>query len=144
MKDPLGGEALERFSDRHDAGRQLADALEEKISGEDSVILALPRGGVPVAYEVATRIGAPLDIVFVRKLGVPWQPELAFGAIGTGDVVVLNRDHLKALGVRLPSGTSSRGRSPAGSISWKTHHRRQYAAHFREPHGVHRFPLGAP
>ena len=73
--------------------------LEGRLAGEDTVVLALPRGGVPVAYEVATRLGAPLDILFVRKLGVPWQPELAFGAVATGDVVVLNDDHIQALGL---------------------------------------------
>jgi putative phosphoribosyl transferase len=88
-----------RFADRHDAGRQLAALLETKVRGEDVVVLALPRGGVPVGYEVATRLGAPLDVLLVRKLGVPWQPELAFGAVATGDVVVLNEDHLRALGL---------------------------------------------
>ena len=90
---------LERFSDRQSAGRQLADLLGGRIEGEDAVVLALPRGGMPVAYEVAKRLGAPLDILLVRKLGVPWQPELAFGAIGTGDVVVLNDDHIQGLGL---------------------------------------------
>jgi len=88
-----------RFTDRRDAGRQLADVVEPAVAGEDAVILALPRGGVPVAYEVASRLGAPLDVLLVRKLGVPWQPELAFGAIATGDIVVMNDDHLKALGL---------------------------------------------
>lgn len=89
----------ERFADRHDAGRQLADAVDEAIGGEEAVVLALPRGGVPVGREVAARLGAPLDVLLVRKLGVPWQPEMAFGAIATGDVVVMNEDHLKALGL---------------------------------------------
>ena len=88
-----------RFTDRRDAGRQLADVVAPAVAGEDAVILALPRGGVPVAYEVASRLGAPLDVLLVRKLGVPWQPELAFGAIATGDIVVMNDDHLKALGL---------------------------------------------
>lgn len=91
---------IERFVDRHDAGRQLAEAVEAAVRGEDVVILALPRGGVPVAREVAARLGAPLDVLLVRKLGVPWQPEMAFGAIASGDVVVMNEDHLKALGLR--------------------------------------------
>lgn len=89
----------DRFADRQEAGRLLADLLETKIGGEDAVVLALPRGGVPVGYEVAARLGVPLDILLVRKLGVPWQPELAFGAVATGDVVVLNHDHLRALGM---------------------------------------------
>jgi predicted phosphoribosyltransferase len=93
-------DAPERFPDRHSAGKLLADAVEPVVAGEDAVILALPRGGVPVAYEVAKRLGAPLDVLLVRKLGVPWQPELAFGAIATGDIVVKNDDHLKALGLK--------------------------------------------
>ncbi|HUF76088.1 MAG TPA: phosphoribosyltransferase family protein [Longimicrobiales bacterium] len=99
MTDWINHHSVERFADRSEAGSQLADRLESMISGEDCVVLALPRGGVPVAYEVATRLGAPLDILLVRKLGVPWQPELAFGAIATGDVVVLNDDHVQALGL---------------------------------------------
>jgi predicted phosphoribosyltransferase len=70
------------------------------LSADECVILALPRGGVPVAYEVATRVGAPLDVLLVRKLGVPWQPELAFGAIASGDIVVMNEDSVKALGLK--------------------------------------------
>lgn len=77
----------------------MSGVVEEAVAGEDVVILALPRGGVPVAYEVSSRLGAPLDVLLVRKLGVPWQPELAFGAIATGDVVVMNDDHVKALGL---------------------------------------------
>jgi predicted phosphoribosyltransferase len=92
-------EVLDGFSDRHQAGRLLADLVAAEVEGEDVVVLALPRGGVPAGYEVATKIGAPLDVVLVRKLGVPWQPELAFGAIATGDVVVLNEDHVQALGL---------------------------------------------
>ena len=92
-------DAPERFTDRHQAGRLLADLVGPEVEGEDVVVLALPRGGVPVGYEVATRLGAPLDVLLVRKLGVPWQPELAFGAIATGDVVVLNEDHVRALGI---------------------------------------------
>lgn len=99
MSDSHSWDPVVRFTDRREAGRQLADVLEGKITGEDTVILGLPRGGVPVAYEVATRVGAPLDILIVRKLGVPWQPEMAFGAIATGGVVVLNEDHIHALGI---------------------------------------------
>jgi putative phosphoribosyl transferase len=77
------------FSDRADAGRVLARALEH-LHGANSVILALPRGGVPVAFEVAAHLGAPLDVIVVRKLGLPWQPELAFGAIGEGGVRVVD------------------------------------------------------
>jgi putative phosphoribosyl transferase len=92
-------DAPDTFIDRHDAGRQLAGAVEETLEGEDAVVLALPRGGVPVGYEVSSRLGVPLDVLLVRKLGVPWQPELGFGAIATGDVVVVNEDHVKALGI---------------------------------------------
>lgn len=99
MRDGLRGGARERFSNRVDAGRQLADVLEAKLAAEDAVVLALPRGGVPVAYEVASRLGAPLDVLIVRKLGVPWQPELGFGAVATGGVVVLNHDHIRTLGL---------------------------------------------
>jgi len=94
-----GNQTAGRFVDRHSAGRQLADVLEPLIGSQDTVILALPRGGVPVAHEVAHRLGAPLDVLLVRKLGVPWQPELAFGAIATGNVVVFNEDHMTALGI---------------------------------------------
>ena len=70
-----------RFMDRTDAGQALARSLEH-LRGTDVVVLGLPRGGVPVAYEVAKALGAPLDVIVVRKLGVPYQPELAMGAIG--------------------------------------------------------------
>jgi predicted phosphoribosyltransferase len=84
----------ERFVDRHDAGRRLADALVAAGYDRDPdvLILALPRGGVPVAYEVARRLDAPLDVFLVRKLGVPDHEELAMGAIATGGVLVLNDD----------------------------------------------------
>ncbi|WP_102419698.1 phosphoribosyltransferase family protein [Mycobacterium sp. 4858] len=77
------------FDDRVDAGRQLAKSLES-LRGQDVVVLGLPRGGVPVAFEVAKALQAPLDVLVVRKLGVPFQSELAFGAIGEGGVRVLN------------------------------------------------------
>ncbi|TDW28803.1 phosphoribosyltransferase family protein [Cryobacterium psychrophilum] len=81
------------FADRIDAGRQLAEQLEF-LRGQDVVVLGLPRGGVPVAAEVAAALGAPLDVILVRKLGVPIQPELAMGAIGEGGVRVLNDEVL--------------------------------------------------
>ncbi|MFJ5775553.1 phosphoribosyltransferase family protein [Streptomyces sp. NPDC093094] len=87
-----------RFDDRVDAGRRLADALSG-LRGADTVVLGLPRGGVPVAYQVARALEAPLDVLVVRKLGVPWQPELAFGAIGEHGVRVLNDDILVTTGV---------------------------------------------
>lgn len=80
---------MERFADRIDAGRQLARRLED-YRATNLVVLGLPRGGVPVGYQVAHALGAPLDVLIVRKLGVPRQPELAFGAIGEGGVKLLN------------------------------------------------------
>ncbi|MFJ5063630.1 phosphoribosyltransferase family protein [Streptomyces nigra] len=87
-----------RYDDRRTAGRLLAGELEE-LRGGDVVVLALPRGGVPVAAEVARHLRAPLDVLVVRKLGVPGQPEWAFGAIGEHGVRVLNRDVIAAAGV---------------------------------------------
>jgi putative phosphoribosyl transferase len=78
------------FADRFDAGRQLATKLLAYATCPNLLVLALPRGGVPVAYEVARALHAPLDIFIVRKLGVPWNEELAMGAIATGGVRVLN------------------------------------------------------
>ncbi|MFI7300966.1 phosphoribosyltransferase family protein [Streptomyces sp. NPDC050121] len=79
------------FMDRRDAGRKLAARLEH-LKGAEVVVLGLPRGGVPVAAEVAEALGAPLDVCLVRKLGVPFQPELGMGAIGEGGVRVINDD----------------------------------------------------
>lgn len=76
-------EATTSFHDRADAGRKLA-ALLQHLKGKDPVVLALPRGGVAIGREVASGLGAPLDIVLVRKIGVPWQPELALGAVSDG------------------------------------------------------------
>jgi putative phosphoribosyl transferase len=86
------------FADRTDAGRQLAERLLH-LKGQDVVVLGLPRGGVPVAFEVARALGAPLDVLVVRKLGVPFQPELAMGAVGEGGVLVLNEDVLRLSGI---------------------------------------------
>ena len=83
------------FRDRRDAGRQLARALTG-FGGPDVVVLGLPRGGVPVAYEVARALDAPLDVIVVRKLGFPGQPEFAMGAIGEDGVRVLDDDTLRA------------------------------------------------
>jgi predicted phosphoribosyltransferase len=85
------------FQDRHDAGRQLAVRLLPYAGRDDIVVLALPRGGVPVGYEVARALGAPLDIFLVRKLGVPGHEELAMGAIASGGVRVLNQRVIDAL-----------------------------------------------
>ena len=86
------------FHDRAEAGRLLGRRLKH-LRGEDLVVLGLPRGGVPVAFEVARELGAPLDVIVVRKLGVPWHPELAMGAVGEGGALVLNRSLVERLGV---------------------------------------------
>lgn len=80
------------FRDRIAAGRALAALLAEYAHRDDTIVLALPRGGVPVAREIALALAAPLDVLVVRKLGLPWQPELAAGAIAPGGVLVLNRE----------------------------------------------------
>jgi putative phosphoribosyl transferase len=88
-----------RFRDRAEAGRALAHALSRYAGRDDVVVLALPRGGVPVGYEVAKELGAPLDVFLVRKLGVPGHEELAMGAIATGGVLVLDDRVLRWLGI---------------------------------------------
>jgi predicted phosphoribosyltransferase len=88
------------FRDRHEAGRILAELLDRYRDREDVVVLALPRGGVPVGYEVATALGAPLDAFLVRKLGTPGHEELAMGAIASGGVVAINDDVTRDLGIR--------------------------------------------
>jgi putative phosphoribosyl transferase len=85
------------FSNRAEAGRQLAEKLEKYARLDDVIVLGLPRGGVPVAYEVAKRLHAPLDVFIVRKLGVPGFEELAAGAIASGGVRVLNEDVVRAI-----------------------------------------------
>src|SRR5206468_8259624 len=87
------------FADRADAGRQLARRLNAYARRHDVVVLALPRGGVPVAFEVARELHAPLDVFLVRKLGVPGHPELAMGAIASGGVRVLSEDLIDQLGI---------------------------------------------
>jgi len=89
----------EPYRDRKEAGRVLAAGLSDFAGRPDVLVLALPRGGVPVAYEVATALDAPLDVFLVRKLGVPGHAELAFGAIASGGVRLLNADVVDALGI---------------------------------------------
>jgi len=90
------------FKNRVDAGQQLAEVLTH-LASTDVIVLGLPRGGVPVAYEVASHLHAPLDVLPVRKLGTPGQRELAFGAVGEGGVQVLNDDVVAVSGLsRLP------------------------------------------
>src|SRR5438105_4060995 len=89
------------FQDRTEAGRLLASKLRKYAGRPDVMVLALPRGGVPVAAEVARALDAPLDVFLVRKLGLPGQEELAMGAIATGGVRVLNEDVVN--GLRIPA-----------------------------------------
>jgi putative phosphoribosyl transferase len=90
---------VRRFKDRSEAGRLLADKLQVYAGKPDVLVLALPRGGVPVAFEVAKALGAPMDVFLVRKLGTPGQRELAMGAIASGGVRVLNDDVVNLLGI---------------------------------------------
>src|SRR5437870_6641543 len=87
------------FRDRREAGRLLATKLAAYANRPDVLVLALPRGGVPVAYEVAKALNAPLDVFIVRKLGVPGYEELAMGAIATGGIRVLNDELIRQLNI---------------------------------------------
>ena len=87
-----------QFADRADAGRRLAESLRF-LAGQDVVVVGLPRGGVPVAFEVVRALGAPLDVIVVRKLGVPVQPELGMGAVGEGGVRIVDREIVRQAGV---------------------------------------------
>jgi predicted phosphoribosyltransferase len=87
------------FLDRYDAGRRLAEKLREFAGRDDVVVLALPRGGVPVGYAVAEALGVPLDVFLVRKLGVPGQEELAMGAVASGGVRYINTEVVRELGI---------------------------------------------
>src|SRR6202171_6330689 len=89
----------ERFRNRNEAGRLLAKKLTAYANRPDVLVLALPRGGVPVAYEVARALGAPLDVFVVRKLGIPGYEELAMGAVATGGARVLNKQIVGRLGI---------------------------------------------
>jgi putative phosphoribosyl transferase len=88
------------FLDRYEAGRVLAERLQTFAGRPDVIVLGLPRGGVPVAFEVARTLGVPFDIFLVRKLGVPGQEELAMGAIASGGIVVINHEVVD--GLRIP------------------------------------------
>ena len=87
------------FRDRSEAGQRLGSQLQEYANRNDVTVLALPRGGVPVAFEVARTLRAPLDVFLVRKLGAPGQEELAMGAVATGGVCVVNPDVVRSLGI---------------------------------------------
>ena len=103
------------FSDRIEAGRHLAERLGSLRNNPDVVVVGLARGGVPVAAEVAESLGAPLDVIVVRKLGVPFQPELGMGAIGEDDVRVINDDVVRMAGVRGDELAEIASRSPIAS-----------------------------
>lgn len=90
--------AMQPYRDRREAGRRLAVELAGYRRRDDVLVLGIPRGGVPVAYEISRALGAPLDVVVVRKLGVPFQPELAMGAIASGGIRVLNSEVVDELG----------------------------------------------
>jgi putative phosphoribosyl transferase len=90
------------FRDRTDAGRRLANKLDAYAKWKDLLVLGIPRGGVPVAFEVAAGLEAPLDVFVVRKLGVPGQEELAFGAIASGGIRVLDQQIVEAVGISGP------------------------------------------
>ncbi len=98
-----GSTEMKHYSDRYEAGSVLADALQEYAHKKEVIVLALPRGGVPVGFEIARRLSLPLDILVVRKLGVPGHEELAMGAIASGDTVFLNQPLLAQLKIPLPS-----------------------------------------
>jgi putative phosphoribosyl transferase len=94
-----GAEWARRFHDRHEAGRRLAGELRAYAGRDDVIVVALPRGGVPVGYEVAHALGLPLEVMQVRKLGVPGHEELAMGAIASGGVRIVSENVVEALGI---------------------------------------------
>jgi putative phosphoribosyl transferase len=96
---PMAGETRQRFRNREEAGRLLVERLREYEGRDDVIVLALPRGGVPVGYEVAKALGAPLDVFVVRKVGVPGHEELAMGAIASGGVLVVDEGLMSRLGI---------------------------------------------
>jgi len=94
-----GAERTRRFHDRYEAGRRLAEELRAYAGRGEVSVVALPRGGVPVGYEVARALGAPLEVMQVRKLGVPGHEELAMGAIASGGVRIVSENVVEALGI---------------------------------------------
>ena len=90
---------MQKYTDRHQAGKILAEQLKEYTKKPNVIVLALPRGGVPVAYEIAQALSVPLDVLVARKLGVPWHEELAMGAIASGGTVIFNQEILKDLDI---------------------------------------------
>ena len=118
-----------RFHDRSDAGQQLANCLMQYAYCQDVLVLALPRGGVPVAFEVARALHAPLDLLLVRKLGVPGHQELAMGAVASGGVRVLNREVITDFGV------------PEWLISWVVNKEWRELQRREQAYGVQRSTL---
>ena len=104
---------MHRFRDRFDAGRRLAERLRPYAGRDDLLVLALPRGGVPVAYEVAQGLGAPLDIFIVRKLGMPGHEEFAIGALATGGTRVIDQPVVRAYGIDAKTIDAIAGREQA-------------------------------
>ena len=100
------------FTDRADAGRRLARKLATQLASprDNVVVLGLPRGGVPVAFEVAAELGAPLDVIVVRKLGLPIQPELAMGAVGEGGILIINHEVVRRSAVSSEDVTAAERR----------------------------------
>lgn len=111
-----------RFRDRREGGQRLADRLREYANRPDVIVLGLPRGGVPVAFEVAEALRAPLDVFVVKKLGVPQQEELAMGALASGGVRVLDTEVIRLAGV----GQSDIERVTAGARDELARQERQY------------------
>jgi predicted phosphoribosyltransferase len=95
----MGSGSVGMFVDRHDAGRRLGERLAKERLSESPVVLALPRGGVPVGVDVAAAVGGKLDVFLVRKLGAPFNPELAVGAVASGGLTVYNEELLRMLGL---------------------------------------------
>ena len=122
------------FKDRKHAGRLLAGALAKFADRNDVIVLGLPRGGVPVAYEVAKELGAPLDVLVVRKLGVPGWEELAMGAIASGGVRVINERVIEA------SSISQEMIDKAAAVELQELHRREmtYRGHTAAPDVLHK------
>src|SRR5438093_12486115 len=103
-----------RFHNRSDAGRAVAAELRQYANRDDVIVLALPRGGVPVAYEVATSLGVPLDVFVVRKIGFPGNEEFAIGALASGGVRLVNDDIVRAYGVSVEDLNRGAAREEAG------------------------------
>ncbi len=117
------------FADRHDAGRRLAARLEH-LRGHPIVVLGLPRGGVPVALEVALALRAPLDVIVIRKLGVPFQPELGMGAVAEDGVLVINREVVRQAEVSADELAAVKAREQAQAAARAARYR---ASRSREP-----------